>query len=104
MKVVYRTENLAMAYLVRDLLGQHGIAAEVGNESLAQLWGGAQHPASTLPMVWIADEARAQEAKALIRDCRQLPGASWICPSCSEPCDGVFTECWNCGAERPPPS
>ena len=27
---------------------------------------------------------------------------SWTCPQCGEDVESLFSECWNCGSERPP--
>ena len=46
----------------------------------------------------------ALEALELVRAYSQAPEAApgpWVCPSCQEQLDGVFTQCWRCGYERP---
>ena len=103
MRVVYRTESVERAYFARDLLRQHGIAAEVGNEALAWARGGVPADASTLLTVWVADEARAEEAERLLEEA-QPPAArgAWRCPGCGERLEGAFSACWRCGAERDP--
>jgi hypothetical protein len=93
--------TLPEAYLARDILRAHGIAAEVANEMLAGARGELPLDLSTTPAVWIADESRAEEAKAILEAMRQPSDAApWTCASCGEVLGGSFTACWKCGAER----
>ena len=100
MKVVFYG-NLPQAYLVRDLLRENGIAAEVANELLAGVRGEVPWDLSTSPAVWIADESRAEEAKSIIEATQQEHDTgSFTCASCGESVPLSFTACWNCGKER----
>lgn len=31
----------------------------------------------------------------------ESPGPNWTCPGCNESVEAQFTQCWNCGGERP---
>jgi hypothetical protein len=92
--------TLPEAYMVRDLLREHGIEAEVANEMIAGARGEAPLDLSTTPAVWIADEGRAEEAKEILEAMRRPSDAEpWTC-ACGEVLEGSFTSCWKCGAER----
>ena len=100
MKTVFYAELLAEAFYVRDLLRQHGIMAEVGNETISQIRG-EPLDLSTKPSVWIADESRVAEAEEIISN--RKPHAveeEWTCASCGNPNPGTFTACWSCQTER----
>lgn len=32
---------------------------------------------------------------------RSVPQPPWKCAQCGEECEGQFTQCWRCGADRP---
>jgi len=99
--IVFRSDNAAEAHRIRGLLEAHGIAAEVSNELLAGARGELPLDLSTIPTVWIAEDARAEEARRIIEDHAQaVTGPPWRCRSCGELLDAAFTSCWNCGAER----
>jgi len=99
---VFRSDNAAEAHRIRGLLEAHGIAAEVSNEILAGARGELPLDLSTMPVVWIAEDARAEEARRIVEDHAQVvTGPPWRCRSCGELLDAAFTSCWSCGAERP---
>ncbi len=101
MKSVFFTENVGEAYRVREALIEAGIGADVANELLSAARGELPLGLTTMPTVWIADEARAGEAQEIIRKLHEPSTASaWNCSKCGEALDGAFTACWNCGAER----
>lgn len=58
----------------------------------------------TLPQIWVAATERKQARELIHRALRkeQPAGGNWICPRCREEIEGQFTECWRCGASRPP--
>lgn len=100
MRTVLRTDDLAEAYRARDLLREHGISAEVSVEPRA---AGGIVPLDIEPAaeVWIADEGRIAEARALVAELgRAEPAPDWTC-ACGESNPGAFTACPSCGADRP---
>lgn len=42
-----------------------------------------------------------REALAELEQLRNAPVQPWQCPECSEPVEGNFDLCWNCGTVRP---
>jgi len=101
MKKVYSAENLVMAGHVQSLLDQTGIDCEIQNQNLAGALGELP-PFECWPEVWIYDDDDYNRALAVIE--QALSGADqgtpWQC-ACGERIEGQFSQCWNCGAERP---
>lgn len=97
MKRVYRADNTFDAHLVRDLLLQAGIAAEVHGAMLTGAVG--ELPADTKPSVWIADADQYDWARQVIaryeRNTEQP--TDWRCPHCGELNGAAFEVCWSCG-------
>lgn len=100
MLTVLRARDLAEACRARDLLREAGIAAEVTCETRAPI---AIMPLDMEPVaeVWIADEARAGEARALLAEFEEggPGGPPWRC-ACGAENEGQFTACPSCSAER----
>ncbi len=99
MRTVLRARDPAEAYRARDLLAENGIAAEVSFDPRAA----TGLPLDLLPVaeVWIADEARSAEARALLAEMEERGpgGPPWTC-ACGAENEGVFDACPTCGAER----
>lgn len=95
---VYVARQRFDAYLVADRLNQAGIRAHVFNEHMSSIVGDIP-PDVAQPQVWIADDADALRARALLqemeRDARQTT-PRW-CRACGESSPGSFDLCWNCG-------
>lgn len=97
---VYQAANMTEAYLVRNLLGDEGIEAQVSEEN---------EPFAGLPivppdvLVRKSDELRAQTLVAQYeREQEQrAERPDWICPKCKAKVIGAFDECDACGADRP---
>lgn len=97
----YVAANLAQAHLIRGFLDSEGIFSIVRGEHLVAIQGEVPITMDTLPSIWVnpADSARARELIELgLRS--EVGSDDWTCPSCSEPIEGQFTECWQCGAPR----
>jgi len=96
-KRVYRAENAFDAQLVRDLLVEQGIDAEVHGMML--VGGVGELPADARPSVWIADADLYDWARQLIRRYENSAphSADWQCPRCGETNAGTFEICWHCG-------
>ena len=97
----YVAASLLQAHLIRGFLDSEGIFSVVRGEHLVAIQGEVPITMDTLPSIWVyeADLVRARELidRALQSD---IASEDWICPSCSEPIEGQFTECWRCGAAR----
>ncbi len=87
---------------LRKLLESRGIECEVRGEYGPAAMG--EVPMDAWPELWLFDESRLDEVRAIIADFDD-PGSarevSWSCPKCREYVEGQFTECWKCGAARP---
>lgn len=102
MKRVYTAESIVQVTHVRNLLAAEGIGSELRNDRLAGVIGEIPF-LETWPEVWV-DELDFERAQELIGEEIHGPGLAepaWRCPSCEEQIEGQFTECWNCGRERP---
>lgn len=126
MLLVYRAPTGLEAHVVRSVLEQHGVPAEVRNEMLAPLAGGLPLT-DVMVEVWIP-EAHAEAAEDLLDTLRRPseesgrlslsdaparagalseplaePGAVSMhertCPRCGEDVPPELSECWNCQTE-----
>ena len=100
MKRLTRAPNLAIATLWSDLLTQAGFPASV-QRAFASGIVGEIPPDQALPEVWLADDARFDDARRLLDALRASPDRHWVCRACGERVDGPFEQCWNCGAPMP---
>ena len=98
--LVHTARTPALAEMLKDLLVEQGIEAEVIASANIIGWQEAD-PTD----VWIADEndlARATEIVAQFEKLAGVPGGwGWRCRKCGETVEQQFTECWQCGASRP---
>jgi len=95
---VLRAKDPGEAYRARDLLREAGIAAEVSWETRAA--GALPLDLEPIAEVWIADEARAEEARALLAEAEARgPRGPWTC-ACGAENEGAFDACPTCGADR----
>jgi hypothetical protein len=96
---VYVARQRYDAYLVADRLNQAGIRAHVFNEHMSSIAGDVPLDVAQ-PQVWIANDADAPRAHALLREMefdaarRTTP---LYCRKCGEQSPGNFDLCWNCG-------
>jgi len=107
MKQVYIADEPAEAHLVKGILEQYGISCEVRGEALWGARGQLPLTSETLPAIWIIDDNRFEEAKELTERFENGTLTAnageevWKCPECGEEVEGQFTDCWQCGANRP---
>jgi len=100
MKRVRQAPNIAIATLWADQLRAAGLDASV-QRAYASGIAGEIPPDQSLPEVWVHDDARLDDARALLDELAHLPWRHWVCTRCGETVDGPFEQCWNCGALRP---
>ncbi|MCB1740197.1 MAG: DUF2007 domain-containing protein [Gammaproteobacteria bacterium] len=103
MKRILRSDNRFQLALLRDMLRDNHVACVIKNELLAGA-AGELPPTECWPELWVLDDYQYDKALELVRAYSQAPEAApgpWVCPSCQEQLDGVFTQCWRCGYERP---
>ena len=103
MKLLYSAPNTLEVGHVRNLLEVAGIDCELRNEFLSGGMGELP-PTEAWPELWVEEHEYARARQLLDEAFRQpvvkLP--EWTCPDCGERIEGQFSECWRCGAERPP--
>jgi len=102
MELVFVGWNVAEAHLVKGLLENAGLFAQVRNEVLSCLIGELPMTIDSRPSVWVRaeDAPRANELVAEFNRDRIGNGQAWRCAGCGEMLDAQFTECWRCGASR----
>ena len=88
---VYTAADPADAQLVCDLLNDRGLKAVVQGEALWAARGDIPAGPTTAPSLIAEYETRPKEHPP-----------PWKCPKCGEKVEGQFSECWKCGAKRPP--
>jgi hypothetical protein len=94
---IYVARQRYDAYLVADRLNQAGIRAHVFNEHASSIVGDVP-PDVAQPQVWLADDADAPRAQALLRTMeREAMRTPLFCRKCGEQSPGNFELCWNCG-------
>jgi hypothetical protein len=100
MKRLAQAPNLAIATLWADVLTGAGLAVSV-QRAFASGIAGEIPPDQALPELWLADESRWAEARALLHGLQHPVERRWACPGCGEVIDGPFDQCWQCGAAMP---
>lgn len=107
MKRVYIADDPAGAHMVAGILEQYGISCEIRGEDLWIARGQLPLTTETLPQVWITDDARYEQAAELVQKFQDgtlvegKGGEPWTCPECDQKVEAQFSNCWQCGANRP---
>lgn len=99
MRTAYYTLDLIEAVLLKDHLVHHGVAASVMNKGVVRIpYDGVASE------VWVADDAAADEVRALIRgflrggrEVSPQAASPWRCEHCQEESPAEFEFCWSCG-------
>lgn len=102
MRRLAQAPNLAIATLWADVLNSAGLQVSV-QRAFASGIAGQIPPDQALPELWLADEGRWAEARALLHGLQHPVERRWACPGCGEIIDGPFDQCWQCGTAMPPP-
>jgi hypothetical protein len=97
MMLLVRTDR-TQAYLLKDLLGRHGITAHVFNENMSSIVGDIP-PEVAWPQVWLDDDADRAQAVVVLRDYYASRNRSGVlfCRACREENPATFELCWSCG-------
>ena len=102
---VYSGPVLANLAILKDVLESYGIACEIRREYLGGA-AGELPPIETWPELWLLDGSQVEQARQLVQEALEPPKTTsswnWTCPECREDIESQFSECWNCGSERPP--
>ncbi|HHX82249.1 MAG TPA: DUF2007 domain-containing protein [Pseudomonadaceae bacterium] len=104
MKLVYKNENRALVYSVKNILHFNNIESEVKNEYGHSIAGGLGL-ANSLMELWLVDDGQYDKARAIIAE--QVDAtttlSAWTCSRCGEDNGGNFQLCWNCQHPAPDP-
>jgi len=102
-KKLYSAQDPLMIGHLKNVLETSGIECVVKNVYLASA-AGEIPPIECWPELWVVDDARYAEAQAILEETLS-PVTSikklWKCSKCGEEVEGQFSECWNCGSNRP---
>ena len=108
LKKVYVARGPGDAQVLRSLLESVGVSSVVRGDDFVPFQGGDLMRLESRSSVWVLDDdtyARALEVvdEYTRRIEEDAPAAvdRWRCPRCREDVEAQFTECWNCGTERP---
>jgi hypothetical protein len=107
MKQVYSARNEIDAEFVKGFLDREGIESVVQGPALANVLGSIPMNAETLPGIWVREEDVDRALRAIAGfKADAVPARPvadpWTCPNCGERIEPQFTECWKCGASKPP--
>jgi len=100
---VYSNPNLAMVGHFKNILENYGIVCEIRGEN-RNVAAGEIPPIECWPELWVIDESQIEQAKQIISEALksgEKESEAWKCSGCGEEVEGQFTECWNCGTNRP---
>lgn len=104
MRTVYAAADPVMAGFIENLLQEAGIPAYVNQAGLYSA-AGEVPPNETWARIMVVHEEQAEEARAIILEYfegePQHDGENWKCSRCGEVIEPQFTQCWNCGREKP---
>jgi len=107
MKKIYVATNPIDAHLLKGILEGENITAMVQGEFLWGVRGEVPITPETCPSVWIVNDSDYERAVELLStlnkemDAPPQKGEDWRCNKCEEVNESQFTECWQCGTDRP---
>lgn len=103
MKRIYCAKDPLMVGHLKNVLATFGIQCVAKNVDLISA-AGELPPIECWPELWVMDDDKAVRAQSILKQ-TLAPLKSvkkpWRCEGCGETIEGQFTECWNCGGERP---
>lgn len=103
MKKLYSAQNPLTISHLKNILESGGIRCAVKNLYLASAVGELP-PIECWPELWVVDDARYAEARAVLERTLaplRVVAEPWTCKNCGVEIEGQFTECWKCGRSRP---
>ena len=103
MKKVYEAVDPLMVGHIKNLLENEGISCITKNEYLSSAIGEIP-PSEAWLEIWVENDVQYDDAEKIIKNALTddfLSGPAWVCTNCGEENENQFSECWNCGRERP---
>ena len=102
MKRIYTGKNIPDAGLVRAMLEEAGITAEVKNGQLQSMLGEASG-IDGRPSVWILHDIDFEKAEAMVEKflnpSDSAASEKWTCKHCGEMHTAQFKACWKCATQ-----
>lgn len=105
MKLVFDHIDFTIVGHLQTLLEAEGIKTEIRNLGGSSAAGEVPFT-QVYPELWVVNNGDEERAKAIVKDYRNSEAKEehspdWTCPVCKERVEGVFSQCWNCGAAAP---
>lgn len=101
MKLIYKNEDRAIVYSVKNVLELNNIHSEIRNEYGHTMGAEFGLPNSLLEL-WLSNDLEYDRATAVIETQVLDPPYQepWICAKCGESNEGSFQVCWKCQHEH----
>jgi hypothetical protein len=96
MQRVASLPDLITAQLASDTLESAGIPNHIFNANAVGALGEVPFT-HAFPEIWVADDAQADSARALLAADSAATRREHACPRCGEINPGNFLSCWQCG-------
>jgi hypothetical protein len=97
MKKILSSTDVLLVGFYKAILESHGIAMMIKNYYLTSGVGDLP-PNECVPELWLMDDDRLEEAKALL-SLNDEKDSAWQCV-CGEKIASQFGQCWKCGKVR----
>jgi hypothetical protein len=101
MKLVYKNEDRAIVYSVKNVLELNNIHSEIKNE-YGHTMGAEFGLSNSLLELWLSNDLEYDKARSVIETQVINPPnlMPWICAECGESNEGSFQLCWKCQHEH----
>jgi hypothetical protein len=103
MRRLFTSLNLIEINHVKNLLEAGGVQSVLRNQLMTTLAGEVPFDQASAQL-WVLDDSQMPLAEEIFNDWRRARfkgGPAWTCFACGERHEGQFSQCWNCGAEKP---
>ena len=105
MKRLFVSDNRILVLQLREYLEANHVRCIVRNEFLGGA-AGELPPTECWPELWVIENQQFDKAAALLSAFQQPQddgeqAKRWTCKQCAEILEAQFSQCWNCGYERP---
>ncbi len=108
LKKIYVARGPGDAQVLRSLLESVGVSCVIRGDDFVPFQGGDLMHLETRSSVWVLDDDTYAQALEVVEEYTRRTGEdapsaveTWRCSRCDEEVEAQFTECWNCGTERP---